>query len=81
MYHLYIIYSPRFDRYYVGYTGNISTRLDKHNMGSTKSTRPYIPWELVYSEAYQSKTDAIKREREIKNKKSKKYIKSLIGGG
>ena len=80
MFYVYILYSKSSDRYYVGYCSDLATRLEKHNAGATPSTKPYRPWLIVYSEEYVNKTDAIKREIEIKNKKSRKYIESLLGG-
>ncbi len=75
----YIIYSISKDKYYVGYTQDMETRVAKHNNGATRSTRPGRPWTLVYSEKYTEKSTAIKREIEIKNMKSRKYIEQLIG--
>ena len=69
------------DRYYVGYTHNIEIRLSKHNAGATPSTRGGRPWELVYSEEYIDKSSALFREREIKSKKSRKYIEHLVAKG
>ena len=81
MYYVYILYSRTRNRYYVGYTHDIVTRLSKHNAGATPSTRSGRPWELVYSESYTDKGAALAREREIKNKKSKIYIEQLIAKG
>ena len=66
---------------YVGYTHNIEIRLSKHNAGATPSTRGGRPWELVYSEEYTDKSSALFREREIKSKKSRKYIEHLVAKG
>jgi len=77
-YYVYILYSSSRAHYYIGYTHDISTRLGKHNAGATPSTRPGIPWNLVYVETYSNKHDAIMRERTIKNKKSREYINHLI---
>jgi putative endonuclease len=78
MFFVYIIYSNSSDRYYTGYCSNIENRQEKHNLGATPSTRPYRPWKLVYLEEYESKREAILREKEIKKQKSRKYIESLI---
>ena len=43
------------------------------------STKPYTPWTLVHLEHFASRADAMKREKDIKSKKSRKYIASLIG--
>jgi putative endonuclease len=75
----YIIYSSSTDRYYVGHTHNLSLRLERHNSGNSRSTKHGIPWEIVYFEVYPTKSEAMKREYEIKRRKSRKYIEELIG--
>ncbi|AFN75052.1 hypothetical protein MROS_1819 [Melioribacter roseus P3M-2] len=40
----YIIFSPSKNRFYVGSTNDIQRRLNEHNSGQTKSTRPGKPW-------------------------------------
>ena len=78
MYFTYIIYSKSKDKYYVGYTHDLKLRLERHNSGWSRSTKSGIPWKLVYFEDYNEKNEAIKRENEIKRKKSRKYIEELI---
>ena len=78
MFHTYIIYSESIDKFYVGYTHNLTLRLERHNNGWGKYSSRGVPWNLVYSEEFSSKSEAIKRENEIKKKKSRKYIESLI---
>jgi putative endonuclease len=65
-------------KYYVGYTSNLTTRLERHNSGWGKYSSRGIPCKIVYFEKYNSKSDAIKREKEIKRKKSRKFIEKLI---
>ena len=78
MYYVYILESSQTGKYYIGYTSCIATRLTKHNAGATRSTRPGIPWNLVYFESYKEKGEALRREKEIKKKKSRVYIENLI---
>lgn len=78
MWFVYIIYSKKIDKFYTGYTQNLAERIVLHNDGWGKFSSRGIPWELVYFEKFENKSDAIKRENEIKNKKSRKYIESLI---
>ena len=80
MYYTYTLYSKSIDKYYVGYTSDLTLRLQRHNNGWGKFSSRGIPWELVYSEKFSTKTEAIKREREIKKKKSRKFIEYLING-
>ena len=77
-YAVYILYSQSKDKYYIGYTQNPSERLLEHNAGATPSTRPGIPWILVYIEEYSDKSAAMKREIAIKKMKSRRYIEKLI---
>ena len=78
MWFAYILYSEKIDRYYVGHTENLKWRLQRHNEGWGKYTKRGIPWELVYFEEFKLKSDAVAREAEIKNKKSRKFIEMLI---
>ena len=77
-YYTYILFSEKTNKYYIGYTSDINSRLEKHNLGGTISTRSGRPWKLMYFEAFNNKSDSIKRESEIKKKKSRRYIEFLI---
>ncbi len=77
-YCVYILYSSSLNKYYVGYTNDINRRLSEHNRIKGKFTDKGIPWKLVYTENYSDKISAEKREKEIKSKKSRKYIESLF---
>ncbi len=78
MYFIYILYSENFDRYYIGQCEDLSARLTRHNAKTVLSTKAYTPWEIVHSESYGTRAEATAREKEIKNKKSRKYIESLL---
>ena len=75
---VYILYSAKLDKYYVGACTNLERRLYEHNIGHSKFTSTGIPWELKYTETFASLPEAKKREKEIKNRKSRIYIESLI---
>ena len=52
---------------YTGYTPDLSRRLQAHNAGrASKYTRSRLPVTLVYQEVYQTKSEAMSREAEIK---------------
>ncbi|MFH0734985.1 MAG: GIY-YIG nuclease family protein [bacterium] len=78
MFNTYIIYSKTLDKYYIGSTENIEDRLVRHNRGSSKYTSKAKDWILVYTEKFDTKSEAIKREYEIKRQKSRKYIEKLL---
>jgi putative endonuclease len=78
MYKVYILYSKKLDRYYVGYTNDFERRITEHNRIKGKYTDAGIPWILVYSEEYADKKSAMEREKFIKSRKSKQFIIDLI---
>lgn len=79
MYFTYILYSKAIDQFYIGQTHNIEERLLQHNSLRSKSTKKANDWILVYKEVFENRSDAMLREKEIKSKKSRKYIEKLIG--
>ncbi len=81
MWFIYILYSNKIDKYYVGYTKDLNLRIQRHNSGWSRYTKSGIPWDLVYFESYATKIEAIHREKEIKRRKSRKYIEDLINTG
>ncbi len=66
MYYVYVLRNSRNRDVYVGYTTNLKERFRTHNLGKVKSTKPDRPWTLVYYEAYKSKLDSTKREKQLK---------------
>ena len=80
MFTLYILYSSRLDKYYLGYTNDMSRRISEHNRIKGKFTDAGIPWEVVYTETFSTREEAAERESFIKGRKSRKYIKELISG-
>ena len=78
-YTVYILYSLILDKFYIGCTGDlIDERLRRHNSNHKGFTGGKGDWIVRYTETYIDKLSAMKREREIKSKKSRKYIESLL---
>ena len=78
MFYIYILYSKIVDKYYVGQTANLEERMISHTSGISKYTSISKDWILVYSESFETRSQAIIRESEIKKKKSRKYIEWLM---
>ena len=66
MYYVYVLKSQKWNKPYIGVTADLKKRFRDHNSQQNKSTRHGIPWKLVYYEAYFDRTDAIKREFQLK---------------
>ncbi|MHB7919919.1 GIY-YIG nuclease family protein [Staphylococcus hominis] len=66
---------------YTGYTNNIEVRINKHNAGKgakyTKIRRPVV---LVYQEMYETKSEALRREYEIKTFTRQRKLKLIEEG-
>jgi putative endonuclease len=78
MYYTYILYSENYDRYYIGSTGDLAARLEKHNSAEVKSTKAYLPWELKYFEVFKSRSEAMRREKFLKQQRNKIFYTKLI---
>ena len=63
MFYVYAIKSLRRKYIYVGLSDNIERRLNQHNKGENKTTRPYLPFELILKEIFISRIEARKREK------------------
>ncbi|WP_298395269.1 GIY-YIG nuclease family protein [Flavobacterium sp.] len=70
MFYTYAISSLTRNYIYIGLPSDIDRRLSEHNSGKNKTTKPYLPFVLIYSEMHETRSEA--RERE-------KYFKSGIG--
>ena len=78
-YYLYILYSDKLDKYYIGYSGDeLTARIRKHNSNHKGFTGKADDWILVYCEKYLTKALAYARERQIKGWKSRTAILRLI---
>ena len=80
MFTVYIIYSVKLNKYYVGYTADIATRMLQNNTGVSRYTSKASDWVLKYMEQFEKRHEAAARERSIKAKKSRRYIELLISG-
>ena len=67
MYFLYILQSLKSKQFYIGSSSDVQKRLQAHNRGSNKSTKPYRPWTVVYIEELRDKSSAEKREWFLKH--------------
>ncbi|RAR51083.1 GIY-YIG nuclease family protein [Flavobacterium lacus] len=75
---VYILYSEKFDKTYVGFTTSLIERFKSHNELATKGFMiKFRPWKVVYLEFYNSKTEALNREKWLKTGNGRIFIKNL----
>jgi len=78
MFHTYILKSTISGRFYVGSCEDTGNRQKQHNSGYVKSTKPYLPWELIYEEEFLTLKEARQRERQIKLWKKRSAIEKIV---
>ena len=65
MFYVYVLISLKDGDLYIGSTEDLERRLYFHNSGKTRSTKFYRPWQLLGSEIFVTRSEAVKREVEI----------------
>jgi len=78
MFSTYILFSPILDRYYIGQTNDIRSRIQQHLSGSTAYTRQATDWQLVFLQNQPTRANAMRLERRIKQGKSQESIRRYI---
>ena len=77
-FHVYILFSTKIQKTYVGLTSNLEARIKSHNVSAKGWTIRGRPWGLVYSEVFCSKAQAMAREKELKSGKGRVFIKDVV---
>jgi putative endonuclease len=76
---VYILFSKRFSKTYVGFTSNLVERFKSHNqLSKTGFTTKYRPWQVIYVEFFNSKSEALLKEKFFKTGIGREIIKELI---
>ncbi|MBS1523887.1 MAG: GIY-YIG nuclease family protein [Bacteroidetes bacterium] len=79
MFTVYILYSPKFNKIYIGYTSDIADRFLSHNELATKGhTVKYRPWVIAHTEEFETKAEAMKRETQLKTANGRDFIWNII---
>lgn len=81
MFYIYAVYNKEQNKIYIGQTENIRKRIIHHNQKTfTKSYTAKIGgyWELIYSEEFNTREDALKREKQLKSYRGREFIKKHI---
>ena len=74
---VYILYSEKFDKTYVGYTSSLIERFKSHNrLSKTGYTTKFRPWIVAYVEIYNTKQEAMAREKWFKSGIDRVFIKN-----
>ncbi|MBK6936986.1 MAG: GIY-YIG nuclease family protein [Chitinophagaceae bacterium] len=70
MFYVYILYSEKCDRYYVGFSADVHARLIRHNCGLVPATKNCFPYKLCAYKTFETEAEARKEEFRIKKQKA-----------
>ncbi|HUI31054.1 MAG TPA: GIY-YIG nuclease family protein [Candidatus Acidoferrales bacterium] len=78
MYTVYVLYSEKFHRHYTGFTSDFEGRMASHNvLGKKGWSKKYRPWKVIFTEEYETKAEAMRREKWLKSGAGRDFIKTL----
>ena len=77
-YYVYVLYNKQKNFIYVGYSEDLKSRVISHNKGENKSTKAYLPLELIHYEAYKNIADAKRRELYLKSNRGRTTLMTML---
>jgi putative endonuclease len=79
MTYVYILQSIEIpDRFYVGVTGDLPSRLKKHNAGEVSYTSKYTPWSIKTYIAFSDENHAFAFEKYLKSPSGRAFAKKRL---
>ena len=79
MFTVYVLYSENFDKIYIGYTSNLEQRFLSHNKLAKKGwTMQFRPWKIIHTEEFETKQEALKREKQLKSSRGRNWIRQEL---
>ena len=78
MFFVYVLQSETTGRFYVGYASDPTQRLGQHNNGLTKPTKNRGPWGLVHQESFNTRSEAMRRERFLKSGQGREELRRIL---
>ena len=77
-FYVYVLKSLDGNHRYVGMSESPEQRLKEHNAGKVRSTKAYLPWEIIYTEYIGDRVLARKREKYLKSSAGRKFIEKVL---
>ncbi len=78
VFYAYVLKSKHHDYFYKGHCKDLKKRLLQHNSGMTASIKPFIPFEIVYFEEFETLQEPIKREKYFKSSRGREFLKKIL---
>jgi putative endonuclease len=80
MFYTYALISAKNGKFYFGHTKNLERRILEHNTKGEKKRFACVngPWELIFSEEFNTRSEAMKYEKFLKNGRGREYIRRRL---
>jgi putative endonuclease len=78
-YHTYVLISEE-GLHYTGSTGDLETRLKRHQAKTTHFTKTGTSWRVIYSKEFSTRSEAVKHEKWLKSGVGREWLKKNIAG-
>ncbi|HOX53981.1 MAG: GIY-YIG nuclease family protein [Candidatus Omnitrophica bacterium] len=78
MHHVYVLLSKAKTKTYTGVAEDVGKRLTEHNAGKVKSSRPYRPYKLIYTESFETLSEARQKEKFYKSTTGRRKLCKII---
>lgn len=75
---VYVLFSERIQKKYVGSTKDVAKRLEHHNAGLDRWSKRGVPWVLLYTEEYATRTEALRQEYFFKSGQGRRQLEELL---
>ncbi|MFA6099680.1 MAG: GIY-YIG nuclease family protein [Patescibacteria group bacterium] len=77
MYYAYVLQSLSYGTRYVGSAQDVNVRLSEHNAGRCRYTSGRRPWKLMHTEEFETRSEAMAREKFLKSGQGRLFIDKL----
>jgi putative endonuclease len=78
IYHVYILLNETKTRTYTGVTDDVEKRLGEHNAGRVKSSSLYRPYKVIYTESFETLSEARQKEKFYKSATGRRRLKEIF---
>ena len=78
MFYIYVLKSLKDGIRYVGSGEDYQERLRRHNKGDYRFTKGHLPWKVVYTESYETRAEAVRREKFLKSGLGREFLNKTI---
>jgi putative endonuclease len=78
MFYTYVIQSDKSRQLYIGQTNDLKDRLLRHNSNRNKWTKNKGPWSLIFSQQFETRSEAVRLERKLKGFKKRERVLAWI---